>query len=78
MFVIFFSQVEQSDSGDREEDSPLLSYAIEISIKMLPVTELVNITCSLQVNPIQCYHRTNMTPLIILLNGMLPMGATQS
>ena len=41
---------------------------ISNKLKMLPVTELMNIpVLHCLVNPIQCYHRTNMTPLIIFL-----------
>ena len=36
-------------------------------IKMLPVTYEYSRCYICQVNPIQCYHRTNMTPLIIFL-----------
>ena len=36
-------------------------------IKMLPVTYEYSRCYICQVNPIECYHRTNMTPLIIFL-----------
>ena len=34
-------------------------------VKRLHTTEPVMLHSSSQVNPIQCYHRTNMTPLIV-------------